>query len=110
MGAPDAAAAGVSASEESGAPPATSAKAAIRSTMITLGGYGASAGIRFVSNLLITRLLIPEQFGIMALVNVFISALYLFSDIGVGPNIIQSRRGDDPLFLNTAWAVARVVW
>lgn len=104
MGAPDSASTGLSAEAEIAAPPTTSAKA-VRSTVITLGGYGASAGIRFVSNLLITRLLIPEQFGIMALVNVFISALYLFSDIGVGPNIIQSHRGDDPLFLNTAWTV-----
>jgi O-antigen/teichoic acid export membrane protein len=78
---------------------------AIRNSVITLGGYAASTGVRFASNLIITRLLIPEQFGIMALVNVFITGLFLFSDIGIGPNIIQSPRGDDPVFLNTAWTV-----
>jgi O-antigen/teichoic acid export membrane protein len=29
----------------------------------------------------------------------------LFSDIGLGPNIIQSKRGDDRDFLNTAWTM-----
>src|SRR5262249_1076410 len=29
----------------------------------------------------------------------------LFSDIGIGPSIIQNRRGDDPDFLNTAWTL-----
>lgn len=80
-------------------------RTAVRNSVITLGGYAASTGVRFVSNLIITRLLVPEQFGIMALVNVFITGLYLFSDIGIGPNIIQNPRGDDPVFLNTAWTV-----
>ncbi len=80
-------------------------KGALRGSAITLIGYGVSSAIRFGSNLLITRLLFPEQFGIMALVNVFVTGLQLFSDIGIGPNIIQSERGDDPQFLNTAWTV-----
>jgi O-antigen/teichoic acid export membrane protein len=80
-------------------------KGAMRGSAITLIGYGVSSLIRFGSNLLITRLLFPEQFGIMALVNVFVVGLQLFSDIGIGPNIIQSDRGDDPRFLNTAWTV-----
>jgi O-antigen/teichoic acid export membrane protein len=80
-------------------------KGALRGSAITLIGYGVSSSIRFCSNLLITRLLFPEQFGIMALVNVFVVGLQLFSDIGIGPNIIQSDRGDDPQFLNTAWTV-----
>lgn len=80
-------------------------KGALRGSAITLIGYGVSSAIRFGSNLLITRLLFPAQFGIMALVNVFVTGLQLFSDIGIGPNIIQSDRGDDPHFLNTAWTV-----
>jgi O-antigen/teichoic acid export membrane protein len=61
--------------------------------------------LRFGSNLILTRLLFPELFGLMALVNVFIMGLQLFSDIGVGPSIIQNKRGDDPVFLNTAWTI-----
>ena len=92
----------VGASVESFAP---GQRSAIRNSVITLGGYGASSAIRFASNLILTRLLLPEQFGVMALVTVIITSLYLFSDIGIGPNIIQSRSGEDPTFLNTAWTL-----
>jgi O-antigen/teichoic acid export membrane protein len=79
--------------------------AAVRGSTITVLGQGASLVIRFVANLVITRLLLPEHFGLMALVNVFLVGLALFSDIGIGPNIIQNSRGDDPRFLDTAWTV-----
>lgn len=77
--------------------------AALRGSAVTLVGQGASTLVRFGSNLIITRLLAPEHFGVMALVNVFLMGIGLFSDIGVGPAIIQGKRGDDPVFLDTAW-------
>ena len=80
-------------------------KLAIRGTIWTIAGYGSSQILRFSSNLILTRLLFPELFGLMTLVYVFISGLHLFSDIGVGPSIIQNKRGDDPAFLNTAWTL-----
>jgi len=80
-------------------------KLAIRGTVWTIASYGASQLLRLGSNLLLTRLLFPKLFGLMALVNIFIVGLHLFSDIGVGPSIIQNKRGDDPAFLNTAWTL-----
>lgn len=80
-------------------------KLAIRGAVWTMFGYGASQIIRFGSNLILTRLLAPELFGLMSVVNVFIIGLHLFSDIGLQTNIVQSKRGDDPVFLNTAWTV-----
>jgi O-antigen/teichoic acid export membrane protein len=68
-------------------------------------GYGASQAIRLASNLILTRLLFPEAFGLMALVSVVTVGLMLFSDVGIAPAIAQSRRGDDPDFLNTAWTI-----
>jgi len=52
-----------------------------------------------------TRLLIPEMFGIMAIANVVMVGLALISDMGLRQNIIQSRHGDDSEFLNTVWTV-----
>ena len=78
---------------------------AIWGTVWTLLGYGSSQGLRLVSNLILTRLLFPELFGLMALVQTFITGLHLFSDIGIRPSIIQNARGDDPKFINTAWTV-----
>lgn len=80
-------------------------KQAIHGTLWTIFGYGASQTLRFGSNLILTRLLVPELFGLMALVQVFIQGLNLFSDIGINPSIIRSDRGDDPKFLNTAWTL-----
>ena len=77
----------------------------LRSSMLTVGGFGTSQVLRLASNLLLTRLLFPEAFGMMALVMVLIQGLYQFSDVGVTPAILQSKRGDDPEFLNTAWTI-----
>ena len=78
---------------------------AARSSAITVMGFGASQVIRLASNLILTRLLFPEAFGMMAMVSVFLMGLAMFSDVGVGPAIMSSARGDDPDFLNTAWSI-----
>ena len=80
-------------------------KLAIRGAVWTIVGYGSSQILRFGSNLLLTRLLFPELFGLMALVGIFITGLHLFSDLGLNASIIQSKRGDEPVFLNTAWTL-----
>lgn len=69
------------------------------------GSFAASQLLRLLSNLVLTRLLFAEAFGLMALVTVFLQGLQLFSDTGVQPSIVRSARGDDPAFLNTAWTV-----
>lgn len=71
----------------------------------TLFGHITSQMIRLGSNLIMTRLLVPEMFGIMAIAYIIIVGLAMFSDLGLKQNIIQSKRGDDPLFLNTVWSV-----
>lgn len=76
-----------------------------RSAVWTLAGYGGGQVLRLGGNLVLTRLLFAEAFGVMALVSVFMTGLALFSDVGIGPSIIQNRRGDDRRFLNTAWTV-----
>src|SRR4028119_542476 len=80
-------------------------KLAIHGAVWTIASYGTSQILRFGSNLILTRLLIPDVFGLMALVYVFISGLHLFSDLGIGVSVIQNKRGDDPVFLNTAWTL-----
>jgi O-antigen/teichoic acid export membrane protein len=41
----------------------------------------------------------------MALVNPLITGLQMFSEIGIGPSIVQNERGNDPAFVNTAWTL-----
>lgn len=80
-------------------------KAALSGAVWTILGYGGVQGFRFLSNLILTRLLAPRLFGLMALVNLFILGLHMFSDFGILQAVIHSKRGDDPDFLNTAWTL-----
>jgi len=45
------------------------------------------------------------MFGVMAIGNLIFAGLSMFSDFGLKLNIVQSTRGSDPAFLNTAWVV-----
>lgn len=76
-----------------------------RGTIWALCGYGGSQLLRLGGNLVLWRLLHPEAFGLMAIVNVFMQGLHMFSDVGIGPSIIQNSRGDQPEYLNTAWTI-----
>ena len=61
--------------------------------------------IRFGSNLLMTRLLAPEMFGVMAIASTVLFGLVMFSDMGLRQNVVQSERGNDALYLNTVWTI-----
>ncbi|WP_353258683.1 oligosaccharide flippase family protein [Prochlorothrix hollandica] len=80
-------------------------KKALKGSIWTVGGYGTSQVLRFLNNVILARLLTPELFGLMTLVNTFITGVQLFSDIGIGQSIVQNKRGDDPIFFNTAWTL-----
>ncbi len=78
---------------------------AVRGASWTVVGFGTMQAVRLASNLVLTRLLFPEAFGLMALVGVFITGLTMLSDVGLGPSVMQNKRGDEEDFLNTAWTI-----
>lgn len=78
---------------------------AVRSAGLTFARYGGAQILRLAANLIVTRQVAPDAMGLMALVNVLIQGLEMFSDIGIGPSIIRSKRGDDRDFLDTIWTV-----
>ena len=45
------------------------------------------------------------MFGVMAIATLVMIGLAMFSDLGLRQNIIQSKRGGEFLYLNTAWAI-----
>ena len=77
----------------------------VSGTVWTLGGYGVGQVIRLGTNVALARLLAPELFGTMLIVNTLMTGIQLFSDVGIGQNIIHSPRALDPKFYNTAWSV-----
>lgn len=76
---------------------------AIRGTLLTFLNFGGQNFLRLASNLILTRLLFPEAFGLMALVGVVLTGVTMFSDLGLHHSIIQDKRGEDRDFLDTAW-------
>jgi O-antigen/teichoic acid export membrane protein len=81
---------------------------ASKAAVWSFAGFGASQVIRLGSNLVLTRLLFPEAFGLMAIAGVLMQGLMLFSDIGIGPSIIQNEKGEDRRFLDTAFTMQAV--
>jgi len=77
----------------------------LRGSAWTIFGHGTSTLIRLASSLILTRLLVPEVYGVMSLIWMVLYGLQMFSDVGLGPAIIRDKRGDEPDFLNTAWTV-----
>lgn len=67
--------------------------------------FAYSKGFRIVRSLILTRLLPPEVFGLMAIVQTILAGIKLFTDLGVGIQLISDERGRDPDFYNTAWSV-----
>jgi O-antigen/teichoic acid export membrane protein len=80
----------------------------LRGSAWTMIDYGGQQVLRLASNLALWRLVPAEAFGLMGLVNVVIQGLYMFSDVGIGPSIVQNERGDDPDYLNTAWTIQTI--
>lgn len=52
-----------------------------------------------------TRLLVPEMFGLVAVAYIILFGIGMISDLGLGQNIIQSKNGNKPAFLNTVWTI-----
>ena len=78
---------------------------ALRASMWLLAAKPLELSIQLVRSLILTRLLFPEVFGLMAIVGAIIQALNMCSDIGLGPSIIQNPRGKEDEFLRTAWTI-----
>lgn len=69
----------------------------------SVAGFAASQGLRLASNLVMTRLLAPEMWGVLSVAFTLMMVVTLFMDIGLNQSVVQNRRGNDPLFLNTVW-------
>jgi O-antigen/teichoic acid export membrane protein len=88
-------------------PPAnnTLKQAALRSSMWTLTAFVLAQFIRFGSVLALQWFLLPDDFGVVNTVGFFIVLLAALSDVGIEQAVIQNKRGDDRVFLDTAWTV-----
>lgn len=78
---------------------------ALKSVNWTVSGHFIGQFLRLFSNLILTRLLAPEMFGVMAVVYLFIIGIHMFTDIGLIQNVVSSKRSDEKTFLDTIWTI-----
>lgn len=50
-----------------------------------------SIGIEFLATIVLSRLLLPEEYGFVAMITVFANFIRLFSNIGIGTAVIRSN-------------------
>jgi O-antigen/teichoic acid export membrane protein len=77
----------------------------IKGAVWTIGAYGLNQVVRLATNVVLARLLAPEIFGVMFIVNSLRTGADLISDLGFGQNIVQNSNAEDPKFYNTAWTL-----
>ncbi len=77
----------------------------IRGGSVTLAGNVGSQLLRFASNLMLTRLLFPGAFGLMAIAQSILTAANLLSDVGLQQAVVRSRRAHERVFLDTIWTL-----
>ncbi len=70
-----------------------------------LFGFIAMQVLRVGSNLILTRLLFPEAFGLMVVVYSVNTGVNLLSDLGISSGIVVHNAGSDENYLNTAWTI-----
>jgi O-antigen/teichoic acid export membrane protein len=80
----------------------------LRGTLWTVGAFGLGTVLRVVTNVVLARLLAPELFGIMLIVNSLRTGIELISDVGIGQNIIYHKDANEPDYYNTAWTLQAI--
>jgi O-antigen/teichoic acid export membrane protein len=77
----------------------------MKGSIWTIAGFGSEMFVRMVSSLILTRIFLPEVFGLMALVTSIMVGMGMISDVGVRISLIQHPNGKTAKFAQTAWTV-----
>ncbi|WP_246485479.1 oligosaccharide flippase family protein [Aminobacter carboxidus] len=84
---------------------AISSKRLLHGAIWTTGAYFVSVVLRFGSNVILSRLVLPEVFGMMLIISTLRNGIELVSDVGIGQNIIHNSKGEERRFRDTAWTI-----
>lgn len=89
------------------------ATTSLKARVLRAGGWALAGNftgqfIRLASNLVVTRFVQPEAFGLVAVATVFMVGLAMLSDTGTTQALIRSPNGTQASFRATVWAVQAV--
>ena len=80
-------------------------KRALKGTSYVVLFFGLASGLRMVSSVVLTHLFAPSYFGLMTLMTTILVGLNLVTHFGLGDAVIQNPRGEERVFLQTAWTL-----
>ena len=75
-----------------------------RSALITVAMRWTDRSIAFVSTLILARLLVPEDFGVIAMASLVIGLADVFFELGVNVALIQNKTPSQEHY-DTAWTL-----
>lgn len=79
---------------------------ALRGGAWSVSGYGVQTALRFISRIVLAKLLVnAAPLGTVAVITTILMGLEMISDLGININIVQHRDGADARFLGTAFSV-----
>ncbi|WP_132386383.1 oligosaccharide flippase family protein [Novosphingobium sp. PhB165] len=81
---------------------------ALRDTNVVVVTVILNNLLRAVSGMILTRLLVPEVFGISGIVASIQFAATMSTDFGFQPFVVRHKNGDDPRFLDTVWTASLI--
>ncbi len=74
-----------------------------RSSLILASGVFFERVVGLVRNMILARMLAPENFGLMAIVLAVMAVLESFTDIGIKQSVIYNQEGNKKEYLNVIW-------
>jgi O-antigen/teichoic acid export membrane protein len=79
---------------------------AVRGSAWTMSGYALQTALRFISRIVLAKLLVTAApLGTVAVITTILSGIEMISDLGINVNIVQHREGAGARFLGTARSV-----
>src|SRR5580692_1193435 len=71
----------------------------------SLATFMGLAIVKFGSSLILTRILLPDAYGIITILLSISFTLVMLSDVGTYTSVVRAPNGDSPAYLNTAWTI-----
>ncbi len=65
----------------------------------------AANAARIISSVVLTRILSPDDYGVVGVTSTIVMIMFMVSDVGFGVYIVQHAQGDDPRRLDAIWTV-----
>ncbi len=81
---------------------------AANSVPVMVATIAATNALRIVGNLVLTRILAPEAFGVVGVLSSIAVILQMLTDMGYHAFVVRSREADDRRFLDVIWTIRLV--